>query len=137
MDIIIPEKFVYETKLDIHIAYINYGDHLGNDSFVVLLHEARIRFLNSLGYTERNLGGCGLIVKDLCIHYKKQVFHGDCLTVKIGINTLSKASVELVYVGQNREGQNVFEATTTIVFFDYEQKKIMKTPSFFNELLIK
>lgn len=128
-------KFVFETKIDVHISYINYGDHLGNDSFVVLLHEARIRFLKSLGFTERDLGGYGLIVKRLVIEYQEQVYHGDILTIKIGIGEISRASVRLVYVATNQDGKSVMEAETLIVFFDYEKNKIKKTPEFFHALV--
>lgn len=136
MMIVLPEKFIFETQIDVHISYINYGDHLGNDSFIVLLHEARIRFLNSFGYTERNIGGYGLIVKELSINYKNQVYYGDSLTIKIGLSKISKASVTLVYVATNKEGMEVMEAETLIVFFDYEKQKIMKTPLFLHEIFV-
>ncbi len=128
-------KFVFETKIDVHISYINYGDHLGNDSFVVLLHEARIRFLKSLGFTERDLGGYGLIVKRLLIEYQEQVYHGDILTIKIGVSEISRVSVKLAYIATNQHGIHVMEAETLIVFFDYEKNKIKKTPEFFHALV--
>lgn len=134
MSTLLP-KFVFETKIDVHISYINYGDHLGNDSFVVLLHEARIRFLKSLGFTERDLGGYGLIVKRLVIEYQEQVYHGDVLTIKIGIGEISRASVRLVYTATNQDGKPVMDAETLIVFFDYEKNKIKKTPEFFHALV--
>ena len=131
MNIEQPKKFIFSTNMDIHISYINYGDHLGNDSFISLMHEARIRFLNSLGCTERNIEGRGIIVKTLSIEYKKQVYHGDSLVINIGISKLSKASITLYYVGYNKNEECVMEAETTIVFFDYEKQKIVKTPELF------
>jgi acyl-CoA thioester hydrolase len=89
----------------------------------------------SLGFTERDLGGYGLIVKRLVIEYQEQVYHGDVLTIKIGIVEISRASVRLVYVATNQDRKSVMEAETLIVFFDYEKNKIKKTPEFFYALV--
>lgn len=128
------EKKIFSTEIDVHISYINYGDHLGNDSFISIIHEARIRFLNSLGCTERNIEGKGIIQKNLYVDYLKQVYHGDALTVVIGIKELNKASIKLTYNLYNKESEHVLFAETLIVFFDYNKNKIVKTPDLISEL---
>ncbi len=45
---------LFSATLEVRISDINYGNHLGHDSLVSLLHEARVRFLRHLGYTELN-----------------------------------------------------------------------------------
>ena len=117
-----------------HIAYINYGDHLGNDSFISILHEARLRFLKSIGCTERNIDGKSLIQKNLSVEYLKQVFHGDCLTVELSIEKPNKASINIIYNMFNSNGEHVLSARTLIVFFDYQNQKIVRTPSLFFDL---
>jgi len=49
----LPETFAWSTDLTVRIQDINYGNHVGNDAFVSLLHEARIRYFNQLGYSEK------------------------------------------------------------------------------------
>jgi len=39
----IPDKFIYKTEIPIRITDINYGGHLGNDSLLSIIHEARVR----------------------------------------------------------------------------------------------
>lgn len=127
-------KQIFSTKIDVHVAYINYGDHLGNDSFISILHEARLRFLKSVGCTEKNINGNGIIQKNLVVEYLKQVFYGDCLTVNIGIEKPNKASINFIYNVYNKNNEHVLSASTLIVFFDYKNQKIMRTPSLFFDI---
>ena len=43
------QKIAFTTTLDVRISDINYGNHLGHDSLISLLHEARMRFLKQTG----------------------------------------------------------------------------------------
>ena len=42
----LPEQFLFSTNIAVRITDINYGGHVGNDSFLSLIHEARQQFLN-------------------------------------------------------------------------------------------
>ena len=70
----IPERFIYKTEIPIRITDINYGGHLGNDSLLSIIHEARVRFLKNLGYSEANVEGSGIIMIDSAIQYKSEGF---------------------------------------------------------------
>ena len=41
----LPENFNFSTNIEVRITDINYGGHLGNDSVLEIIHEARIRML--------------------------------------------------------------------------------------------
>jgi len=43
--IALPNEFSFSTELDVRIQHINRGNHLGNDSLITFLNEARVRFL--------------------------------------------------------------------------------------------
>ena len=77
----IPKKFNFSTDLRVRISDINYGGHLGNDSLLSLIHEARLRFLKKYGFTELNIEGRDLITVDSVIIYKAEVFHGESLKI--------------------------------------------------------
>jgi acyl-CoA thioester hydrolase len=38
----LPESWTFRTDIPIRITDINYGNHMGNDSFLGILHEARM-----------------------------------------------------------------------------------------------
>ena len=58
----LPPAFYFSTDIMVRITDINYGGHVGNDTILSLIHEARMQFLNSLSYTEMNCGEIALIM---------------------------------------------------------------------------
>ena len=70
----IPGQIIASFNIPIRIADINYGNHVGNDAFVSIIHEARMQWLNQYGYTELKIEGIGLIMSDLAIEFKNESF---------------------------------------------------------------
>ncbi|WP_300457954.1 thioesterase family protein [Desulfobacula sp.] len=127
------EEFVFETELAIRIRDINYGNHLGHDVLVSLMHEARVRFLESFGFSEADIDGNGLLVSDLAVIYKSQSFYGDTLKFEIGAGEFNTYGCDLFYRVSNTKTETlVVLAKTGIVFFDHARKKVVKTPRAFS-----
>jgi acyl-CoA thioesterase FadM len=127
-----PESYIFKTEVDVRIGDINYGGHLGHDSFISLLHEARARFINSLGYTEVDVEKMTIIVSDLAVVYKSQSFYGDRLKIEIAVTDPNKYGCDLVYrVTHAVNGSLILQAKTGIVFFDYSENTITGIPENF------
>jgi len=132
--IAIPEKFIYKTEIPIRITDINYGGHLGNDSLLSIIHEARVRFLNLLGYSESDVKGVGIIMIDSAIQYKSEGFYGDELLVEITVNDFSLIGCDFVYRLSNKKTlKEIALAKTGIVFFNYEKRKTASVPLEFKQ----
>ncbi len=65
---------MFSTTLTINIEHVNYGNHLGHDKLVALMHEARLRFLDHLGQSEVDFYGISLILKSLVVNYHQEAF---------------------------------------------------------------
>jgi acyl-CoA thioester hydrolase len=125
----IPDKFIFKTEIPIRITDINYGGHLGNDSLLSILHEARLRFLMHLGYTESNVEGVGIIMIDSAIQYKSEGFYGDEIVVEIVVNDISAIGCDFVYRLTNKKtSKEIAIAKTGTVFLDYEKRKTVSVP---------
>ncbi|MFC6996003.1 acyl-CoA thioesterase [Rufibacter roseus] len=124
----LPANFSFKTQLPIRITDLNYGGHLGNDALLSLLHEARVRFLKSHGYSELDFGGAGLIMSDVGIVYKGEGFYGDVLTVEVQAHEFSKYGFDLVYRLTNQNGKEVAHAKTGMLCFDYTARKLQTVP---------
>ena len=128
----LPENFIFETEIKVRISDINYGGHLGNDAVLSLAHEARIRFLESMGYTELNIEGASIIMTDAEIVYRNESFYGDLINIALAIQDISNTGFDFLYrlvrVSDNKE---IARAKTGIVFFNYETKKIIPIPENF------
>ena len=130
----LPAKFMFTSEFNIRISDINYGGHLGNDAVLSLAHELRLLYLQSMGFSELNCGGSGIIMTDAQIVYMSEAFHGDLLTGEIACENISAAGLDFVYrFISKKSGKEIARIKTGIVFFDYKNRKIMKTPAQFLE----
>ena len=127
----LPPSLSFSTKIPIRITDLNYGGHVGNDTILSIIHEARVQFLQSLGYTEKNLGGIGIIMGDVAIVFKNEAFYGDVLTAHVTVTELSKATFDIIYkLEKEADGKtiDVAHAKTGMVCFDYEKRKVTALP---------
>ena len=127
INIKLPDKFTYSTQIKLRISDINYGGHLAHDSILSITHEARVRFLESLGYTEGNIEGPGLILSDAALVYKSEAFYGQTLLVEIAVTDFSKYGCDLIYKLSDKENlKEIARTKTGIVFFDYKKREICR-----------
>lgn len=128
--ITLPDTKVFETILKVRISDINYGNHLGNDSVLSLMHEARFQFYKSLGYTdELSIDGVGTIQVDTAIQYKGEGFHGDEIKAEIFLGDVSSKSMDLYYhLSMNETNKSIALGKTGIAFYSYDERKVRNMP---------
>jgi len=125
----LPKDFSFKTTISIRITDVNYGGHVGNDTVLTLLHEARMQFLKHHGFSEMDFGGAGLIMSDVIIEFKKEIFYGDDITIFVTALNFSKIGFDFLYlVVKNVEEIVVAKARTGMVCYDYKLKKIVGLP---------
>ena len=130
----LPEPFYFSCIIPIRITDINYGGHVGNDTVLSVIHEARMQFFKHLGYTEMNFAGTGMLMADVAIEFKKELFYGDAVIVYVKVGDISKVGFDLFYkLGVIRQilGDKlmlVATAKTGMICYDYEKKKIVSVP---------
>ena len=124
----IPDQFIFETQIKVRITDINYGGHLGNDSVLSLIHEARFQFFKSLGYRdELSIEGVGTIQADTAIVYKGEAFHGNEISIQIAIGDMTPKSFDVFYLLSCGE-KEIARAKTGIAMFDYGLNKVCNIP---------
>ncbi|MBC2703966.1 MAG: thioesterase family protein [Desulfobacula sp.] len=127
------EDFIFETELAVRLTDISYGNHVGDDAFVSLIHEARVRFLEKFGFPKPDISGKALVISDLAVSYKSQSVYGDKLKFEMGAGNFTKYGCDIFYRVTNTEtGNLVILAKTGIVFFDFAQNKITTPPEAFS-----
>jgi acyl-CoA thioester hydrolase len=127
----IPENIIGSFIIPIRIADINYGNHVGNDAFVSIIHEARMQWLQQYNYTELKIEGIGVIMSDLAFEFKNESFYGDVVEVRLGAAAISRVGFELYYqlfAKRNNETILLANAKTGMVCYDYDAKKIAAIP---------
>jgi len=128
----LPEKFPFSTTIPVRITDVNYGGHVGNDTVLSIIHEARMQFLKSYGYEELKMEGVGMIMSDVGIEFKNELFYGDLVIASVAIKEFSKISFDIYYKLEKEElGKKVLVAMakTGMVCYDYGKKKIVAVPA--------
>jgi len=127
----LPSVFLFHADIPIRITDVNYGGHVGNDTFLSLIHEARMQFLAHHGYTEFSLEGIGIIMIDVAIEFKKELFYGDIIRASVATSEFNKLGFDLVYkleTGGAHGMKLAAIAKTGMVCYDYDAKKLAALP---------
>lgn len=133
----LPNIFSFSTIIHIRITDLNYGGHVGNDSFLSLIHEARQQFLKHHGYTELSFAGFGLIMADAAIEFKKEMHYSDAIKISVAANGFDKVGFDIFYLLEiiDQEKNIVSgKAKTGMMCYDYGAKKRVAVPE---EAIIK
>ena len=127
----LPATFSFSTMISIRITDLNYGGHVGNDSFLSLIHEARQQFLQHFGFTELAFAGTGLIMADVGIEYKRELNHRDQLKISVAATNFDKLGFDIFYKLELINGEELLlagKAKTGMMCYDYDAKKKMSVP---------
>jgi len=131
----LPASFPFTTELPVRITDINYGGHLGNDKVLAIAHEARARYLATLGLTELAIGeGTGLIMADAAIEFRAETHYGENIRVSLSVMNIGRAGFDMVYLLETfRAGSPVKVAAvrTGMVCYNYPGKKVVSIPKGF------
>ena len=134
----IPKNSLGKFLIPVRITDINYGNHVGNNAIVEIIHEARIQFLLSHQFTEFDAGGIALIMNELVVEYMNESFYNDQLLVNIFCGDITRVSFELFYdISVNRidANINIARAKTSMVGYNYAEKKVAAITDELKEVL--
>ncbi len=132
----LPEHFSFSAKIPVRITDLNYGGHVGNDTVLSLIHEARMQFLNQFNYTELKFEDVSLIMSDVAIEFKSELFYGDAVTAFVTAGDCSRVGFDLYYKLMNNETISAI-AKTGMVCYDYQNKKVVSVPVAAKENLMR
>jgi acyl-CoA thioester hydrolase len=132
------ENPLFTTTIAVRVGDLNYGNHVGNDSILSIIHEARMLLLWSKGYSEMDAAGVSLIMADVMIAYKGESFYGDMLSVAVYATEISAHSFDLLYlITTDRDGEKtvIAHAKTGMVCFNYDSRKVVEVTGELRKLL--
>ncbi|AKD02645.1 thioesterase family protein [Pontibacter korlensis] len=125
----IPTRTHFSTQIPVRVTDLNYGNHLGNDALLSIMHEARMQLLGHFGWSELSLSGASMIMADVAIEYKGEGFYGDVLTIGLAFDDLHKYGFDITYHITNQNGKEVARAKTGMLCFNYQERKLMSLPA--------
>lgn len=126
-------KNLYEMEYKVIVSDINYGGHMGNERALIIFQQARMEWLNSIGYDEADIEGKGLIQLESHVYYLKEVFLGQKLNCRITGIDVERITFNMNYEIINENNEVAVKGTTKMAVFDYEKKKLSRIPKKFLE----
>jgi YbgC/YbaW family acyl-CoA thioester hydrolase len=120
----------------VRVADINYGGHVSNAAVLSFFQDARIGYLKNFGYSELDIGGCGIILPEAHVRYLAEMFLGDELRIGVCITELRNSAFIMSYQIE-RDGAVTAEGTTNLVAFDYQVRKPQRLPEPFREAVMR
>ena len=126
------DQWYYSTQLTVRVTDINAGNHLGNDSMISMISEARARFLFEYGVSEADRDGNGIIVTDLATTYRAEAHARDQLMFEVGVMDFNKYGGDIIFrVSRPRDNTLVAMAKSGFVFFNYKTSQVVAMPDDF------
>lgn len=132
------ERLVHRHQLTVRISDLNYGQHLGHDALVSLLHQARVSWWAAHGLAEWDIGGVGTVIADLAVEYRAEAFWNDHLTIELAVGDIGRKGAEIWHriVKPHADGeQEVAVARVGIVFFDFQSRQAVIVPEAFHQVV--
>jgi len=127
---------LFRCSLQVRVADLNYGNHLGNDQILSYFHEGRVLWLSQHSLSEKDVGGCGLIMVATSIEYLKQAYLHQHLELTLGARAVGKARFTIVYKLTEQQTQHTIAlGETHMSCFDYQSQKPARAPQSFLAIL--
>lgn len=133
----LPAHSLFTTQIPVRITDLNYGNHVGNNAIVEIIHEARVQFLKHFGLAELQ-SGTSLIMSELQVEYKNESYYRDVLKISVFSGEISRVSFELFYeISTQRNEQSIIIALAKsgMVCYNYSIKKVKPVPENLKRIL--
>lgn len=126
------DQFYYSTPMSVRVTDINAGNHLGNDSMISMISEARARFLFEFGVAETERDGTGIIVTDLATTYRAEAHARDQLLFEVGVMDFNKYGGDIIFrITRPRDRKLIAMAKSGFVFYNYKTSQVVMMPEDF------
>ena len=127
---------LFHCSLQVRVADLNYGNHLGNDRILSYFHEGRVLWLSQHSLSEKDVGGCGLIMVGTSIEYLKQAHLHQHLELALGVRAVGKTRFTIVYrLKELKTQQTIALGETHMGCFDYQSQRAARAPQSFLAIL--
>lgn len=136
----LQEQSAYEFHYDlqVQVGHLNYAGHLGHDSVVSIVHEARVHMFHVLGVIETNLGDnrAGIIMGDLAVTYFSEGHLFDKLRVDSHVGEMGRSGFRIFH--RVMKGENLIALVETgLMAYDYTLQAIVPVPEVFKRALTR
>ncbi len=127
--------YEFVVAITVRTTDLNYGGHLANDRMLALLHEARVAFLGTYGWSEMDMAGASTIMTDAAVVFRAEAFAGEELRIEVAAYDAERAGFRLSYrVTRASDQVLVALAESGHACFDYASRQVVPLPNPIREI---
>lgn len=116
------QDFSFYVPISVRFSETDMYGHVNNVSPFIYFEEARIAYLNNLGFLSKDMRETdGIIVADLQCNYLKELYFGDDIQVYVKTASVGTTSFDIHYKVVKEE-QVVLTARGRLVYMDTQKK---------------
>ncbi len=132
---------MYKKDFEIRWSDVDANGHLANSAYLNFMSHTRVGFLNEHGFSMKKLieYGIGPVVFSEQIHYFKESFLGQMLTVTLNVSGLSDDGMffEFEHNFYNQKGKHVATCDILVAWMDLKTRSLTMLPEYLKALVEK
>lgn len=129
--------FSFYIPVSVRFSETDMYGHVNNVSPFIYFEEARIAYLNSIGFLSKDMRQKdGIIVADLQCNYLKELYFGDDIRVYVKTASVGNTSFDIHYKVM-REEEAILTARGRLVYIDTEKKAPKKLSDALKQKLLE
>ncbi|MEO2075554.1 MAG: thioesterase family protein [Bacillus sp. (in: firmicutes)] len=126
---------MHQIMVSVRFGETDALGHINNTSYFIYLEEARIRFIESLGY-KMDVGNWNFILASTKCDFINQGYFDQSLLIRTFVSKIGNKSFQLEHdIICSKTNQLIAKGNAIMVYFDFENQKSEHLPDFLkNEL---
>jgi acyl-CoA thioester hydrolase len=126
-----------EIKIRVRYGEVDRMGYLHHGNYPLYFEEGRTELIRSVGLTYREMEDRGILlpVREMNIRYFLPAKYDDLLTVRTALIKKPVVKLEFEYEVINESGGLLCKAHTTLAIVSAENRKPIRIPVFFDELI--
>lgn len=132
-----PDAVVFTADIIVGEAYINAGNHVGNESYVTMLNEVAEGFFKRRGVHPYTVDGQVLLNTEFSVQLKSEAKLGDSLRVELGVNNFHRCGCDFIYkISDSVEDRLIARAKFSFLCFDYQLGRLCDAGDGFEDFFV-
>ena len=133
-----PAPVIFSSKIEVCESYINAGNHVGNESYVILLNKTAEQFFENRGVHQYTVNKQVLLNTEFSVQLKSEAKLGGVLNVELGVDNFHRCGCDFIYrVNDSAKGELIARARFSFLTFDYQAGKLSDADAGFKDFFIR
>jgi len=119
-----------ENKIRVRYDEVDKMGYVYHGNYAKYYHISRTELLREVGISDKELESHNVIlpVIEMTVSYLKPVFYDDVITIKTTLKELPTSRMKFFHEVYNQNHKIINEASSTLVFVNFNTRKPMKVP---------